>query len=164
MSHSYPNTHRSAESFPLSMPHSKSVHGPRFFLPKRLQVCFGLESLLGDAVGSESLTSTLADRCAYLVGSDIKGRNSIREQFKELYAIRSKLVHGTATWLDPNQRHFLRWERSIFEFAIFQEVKHLGMKHRSFRSEFWCDVRSGRKKTSPSDPARTSTTNFDGRG
>jgi hypothetical protein len=32
ISHSSPKTHRSAESLPLIMPHSKSSHGPRFFL------------------------------------------------------------------------------------------------------------------------------------
>lgn len=92
-----------------------------------LQVCFGLEALLGEESGNESLTSTLADRCAYLVGSDIKGRNSIRGSFKELYRIRSKLVHGTTTWLDADQRYYLRWGRSILEFAIFKEIRHLGM-------------------------------------
>jgi hypothetical protein len=92
-----------------------------------LQICFGLEALLGEESAGESLTSTLADRCSYLVGSDIKGRNSIRERFRELYRIRSKLVHGTTTWLNSDERFFLRWGRSILEFAIFKEIRHLGM-------------------------------------
>lgn len=33
MSHSSPSTHRKALSLPLTMPHSKSVHGPRFSTP-----------------------------------------------------------------------------------------------------------------------------------
>lgn len=99
-----------------------------------LQTCFGLESLFGEDSGEDSkeehtpLTRTLADRCAYLVGTDIKGRKTIRQKFRELYAIRSKLVHGTSTFLDPSQAHYLRWGRTVLEYAIMKEIKHLAME------------------------------------
>jgi hypothetical protein len=38
MSHSSPSTHRSAESLPLIMPHSKSVHSPRLSIPTSFSV------------------------------------------------------------------------------------------------------------------------------
>ena len=90
-----------------------------------LQVCIGLEALLGDDAYSSSLTEILADRCSYLISSDIKGRKTIKRNFKELYDARSKLVHGNVTELDSNQRHLLHWGRTILEYAIIKEIKHL---------------------------------------
>jgi len=90
-----------------------------------LQVCIGLEALLGDTDSNGALTETLADRCAYLVGDDIKGRRTIKKNFKELYGVRSKLVHGNVTELDSDQAGYLRWGKSVLEVAILKEMKHL---------------------------------------
>lgn len=92
-----------------------------------LQVCIGLEALLGDMTYNGNLTETLADRCAYLISNNIKGRRAIKKNFKELYEARSKLVHGNATELDSNQLGHLNWGKSILEFAIFKEIKHLDL-------------------------------------
>ena len=46
-----------------------------------LQVCIGLEALLGDDEYKGALTELLADRYAYLVSSDIKGRKTIKDNF-----------------------------------------------------------------------------------
>ncbi|PNB72472.1 hypothetical protein C1X64_19795 [Pseudomonas sp. GW456-E7] len=92
-----------------------------------LQVCFGLEALLGDMTYNGNLTETLADRCSYLISNNIKGRRAIKKNFKELYEVRSKLVHGNATELDSNQLGHLNWGKSILEFAIFKEIKHLDL-------------------------------------
>ena len=92
-----------------------------------LQTCFGLESLFGEDAASESLTKTLADRCAYLVGTDIKGRKTIRDNFKELYDIRSKLVHGVERSLGADKKNYLNWGRSVLEISLFKEIKHLDM-------------------------------------
>lgn len=92
-----------------------------------LQTCIGLEALLGEGTDSGFITQTLADRCAYLIGTEIKGRKNIRENFKKLYDIRSKLVHGGATELGEDEQNFLSWGRSILEYAIFKEIKHLNM-------------------------------------
>jgi len=93
-----------------------------------LQTCIALEAIFGDDVDNDNLTKTLADRCAYLVGTDIRGRKKIRENFKQLYTIRSKLVHGSATSLAADERHFLDWGRSILEYSIFKELKHLNLE------------------------------------
>jgi hypothetical protein len=92
-----------------------------------LQVCIGLEALLGDMTYNGNLTETLADRCAYLISNNIKGRRAIKKNFKELYEARSKLVHGNATELDSNQLGHLNWGKSMLEFAIFKEMKHLDL-------------------------------------
>lgn len=93
-----------------------------------LQTCFGLEALFGDDAETDGVSRTLADRCAYLVSTNIKGRSTIRENFKQLYTIRSKIVHGNASSLVPDQRHFLNWGRTILEYAIFKELKHLELQ------------------------------------
>jgi hypothetical protein len=90
-----------------------------------LQTCFGLESLFGDEVESKDLNRTLADRCAYLIGNNIKARSNIRDSFKQLYSIRSKIVHGIASSLAPDQRRFLDWGRNVLECSIREEIKHL---------------------------------------
>ncbi|MCQ8183469.1 HEPN domain-containing protein [Methylomonas sp. SURF-1] len=92
-----------------------------------LQVCIGLEALLGDTDYNGALTETLADRCAYLLGGDIKGRKTIKENFKELYKVRSKLVHGNITELNSDQAYYLRWGKTILEYAIVTEIKHLNL-------------------------------------
>jgi len=92
-----------------------------------LQVCIGLEAILGEDLKNESLTKSLADRCAYLTASDIKSRKQIRQEFISLYGIRSSLVHGTQRTLDEKQAHYLHWGRDILEHCIFREIRNLNM-------------------------------------
>lgn len=92
-----------------------------------LQICIGLEALLGDDAEGESLTKTLADRCAYLLGTSVKGRNSIRDSFRSLYKARSKIVHGNALSLAESERVYMNWGRGILEYAIAKELKFLGL-------------------------------------
>lgn len=90
-----------------------------------LQVCIGLEALLGDDSSNGALTKTLADRCSYLISPDIKGRKKIKDDFKDFYEVRSKLVHGNVIELDSSQRRYLNWGRTTLEFAIAKEIEHL---------------------------------------
>jgi hypothetical protein len=93
-----------------------------------LQVCIGLEALLGDDPGeNKSLTEMLADRCAYLVSNDIKMRKTIKRDFKELYKLRSKLAHGNIIELDSGQEDRLGWGRHLLEYAINKEIEHLNL-------------------------------------
>lgn len=93
-----------------------------------LQICIGLESLLGDSESNGSLTETLADRCSYLIADDIKSRKMIKENFKDLYKVRSKLVHGVNISLEHDQKWYKNWGQTILEFAIKKEIKHLKLK------------------------------------
>ncbi len=93
-----------------------------------LQTCIGLESLLGDTESNGSLTEILADRCAYLISEDIKGREMIKENFKALYKVRSKLVHGVNITLEHDQKWYKNWGQTILQFAITKEIKHLNLK------------------------------------
>lgn len=93
-----------------------------------LQTCIGLESLLGDSESNGSLTETLADRCSYLIADDIKSRKMIKEHFKDLYKVRSKLVHGVNITLEHDQKWYKNWGQTILEFAIKKEIKYLKLK------------------------------------
>jgi hypothetical protein len=95
-----------------------------------IKVCIGLESLLGDARSNGSLTDTLADRCAYLVSGDIKGRKKIKKSFIDLYEARSKLIHGVNISLLENQRKFLHWGEYTLKYAIAKEIKHLNLNRK----------------------------------
>lgn len=90
-----------------------------------IQVCIGLEALLGEGVGQEPLTDTLADRCAYLLGNSLKSRKDIKRNFKELYRLRSNLVHGRVPRLKQNESGFLRWGKDILDAVIHKELKYL---------------------------------------
>lgn len=92
-----------------------------------LQVCIGIEALLGDDNYNGALTEKLADRCAFLIANNIKGRKTIREDFIELYNVRSKLVHGNAIELNAEQKKHLHWGKTILEYAILKEVKNLNL-------------------------------------
>jgi len=95
-----------------------------------LQVCIGLEALLGDDSSNDALIKTLADRCAYLISPDIKGRKKIKKDFEDLYNVRSKLVHGNAIELDSSQKRYLNWGRMMLEFAIAKEIEHLKLDNK----------------------------------
>jgi len=62
-----------------------------------------------------------------LISNDIRGRKSIKKTFKDLYSLRSKIVHGSITELDSTQQSYLHWGQSILEYAIIKEIKHLNL-------------------------------------
>ncbi len=92
-----------------------------------LQICIGLEALFGDTTYNGALAETLADRCSYLVGNNIKGRKNIKDGFKKLYEARSKLVHGNALELTNSQSGLLGWGKHILNTSILKEIKHLNL-------------------------------------
>lgn len=93
-----------------------------------LQLCFGFEALLGEGENKAGLTETLADRCAYLVASNIKQRKELKSKFKKLYKTRSKLVHGTVNNLNEEDMEYFHWGKMVLDLAIFKEIEHLGLE------------------------------------
>jgi len=90
-----------------------------------LQICIALEAIFGDDNGREGITKTLADRCAYLIGTSIQDRKKIRERFEKLYSVRSKLVHGSVASLTHDERQNLEWGREIAIQSIQKEIMNL---------------------------------------
>ena len=90
-----------------------------------IQACIGLEALLGDDDKDEPLTTRLADRCAYLLGSSHKDRQGIRRLFKDMYDVRSKLVHGRTPKLGQSDALELHHARHLLGDVIDAEVTML---------------------------------------
>lgn len=89
-----------------------------------IQICIGLEAILGIGI-SEGLRHTLADRCAYLLGTNVEARNSIKESFKQMYDIRSKIVHGRAVRLNDVEKKYFVWSKRILDNVIRKELGYL---------------------------------------
>jgi len=91
-----------------------------------IQICMALESILGDDLEEEQgLTASLADRCAYLLAKGSKARKLARKTFKEIYKLRSNLVHGRSSrWTDDMDLSRHRAE-SILDAAIAKELESL---------------------------------------
>jgi hypothetical protein len=90
-----------------------------------VQACIGLEALLGDDDKEEPLTARLADRCAYLLGEGVKGRDKIRQDFRGMYEVRSKLVHGRRAKLERRERDQLNVAQDMLINVINREAANL---------------------------------------
>lgn len=90
-----------------------------------LKACIGLEALLGENEAGPSLTETLSDRCSYLIATSIKSRKNIKERFKDLYKIRSNIVHGSINHLDRENRIQLEFARHFLRSAIRKEIQYI---------------------------------------
>lgn len=90
-----------------------------------LQACMGMEALLGEDDEEEPLAKRLADRCAYLLAKGSQERTEIRKRFKEIYSVRSKLVHGRRARLDVYEQNLLGEARDMLKRVIRVESQNL---------------------------------------
>lgn len=96
-----------------------------------IQICIGLEALLDDRKPQteRGVTSVLADRCAYLLGKTPTDRANLAKQFREIYDLRSKLVHGSSMKLGDNERRLSHDAGNLLKRSINRELL-LGRKAR----------------------------------
>ena len=90
-----------------------------------IQTCMGLEALLGDNSNEGGLTLTLTDRCAYLIGKGMSERSEIKKQFKAIYQLRSKLVHGRINKISAHEMTLCAKASYYLRRAIEKELTHL---------------------------------------
>ncbi len=90
-----------------------------------IQLCIALEAILSDNSESESITKTLSDRAAYFIGESVNERRKIIDQFKELYGLRSKLVHGRKANLQDDEESLYNWGTDLLEKIIKKEFSLL---------------------------------------
>ncbi len=83
---------------------------------------YWFRSYFGRGTGEEPLTATLADRCAFLLGKNARQRKEIRDNFRNTYRIRSKLVHGRATKLRNVEGNVTLWAKSILDALIKKQL------------------------------------------
>jgi len=92
-----------------------------------IQTNIALEILLGDKAISDliGLGELLGNRCAYLIGSSNKERDKILKDFRQIYNIRSSIVHRGKSKLTESERYLfinLQW---MCRRVIFEEIKLL---------------------------------------
>ncbi len=86
-------------------------------------LCLAFESILGEDIPeTNSISFTIADRCAYLISKNQLHRKDIRKTFRDLYKLRSKFVHGKKTRLTENDRLLYFWGRDLLDFIIRKEL------------------------------------------
>lgn len=90
-----------------------------------IQLCIALEAISSDNTGSESITKTLADRAAYFIGTSIERRRIIIDKFKELYSLRSRLVHKHQKYLNDEEKDLYLWGSLLLNRIIKKEFSLL---------------------------------------
>lgn len=89
-----------------------------------IQVCIGLEAILGDD-NKTAVSKVLTERCAFILGKSTQERNRIRAEFKEIYKIRSEIVHGRKVRLDKEGENALLQATYYLKMLLLQEMTNL---------------------------------------
>ena len=89
-----------------------------------VQTMVVVEILLGERAISDlvGLGELLRNRCAYLIGNSHEERERILNDFKEIYEVRSKIVHRGKNRLDINERFLFSRLQWICRRVIQEEV------------------------------------------
>lgn len=86
-------------------------------------LCLAFESILGEDIPeTNSISFTIADRCAYLLSKNQLHRKDIRKTFRDLYELRSKFVHGKKTNLTDDDSKLYYWGRDLLDIIIRKEL------------------------------------------
>lgn len=89
-----------------------------------IQTTIAIEILLGkdSAKGEISLSELLSNRCAYLIGDTHSQRHDILSDFREIYRIRSEIVHRGKSKLRSTERVLFDKLRWICRRVIDEEI------------------------------------------
>lgn len=90
-----------------------------------IQTTVSLEILLGDKETSDimGLGALLRNRCAYLLGNSYKEREDIIKDFKEIYDIRSKIVHRGKSRLSKKEKVLFHKLQELAKRVIKKEIE-----------------------------------------
>jgi len=90
-----------------------------------IQTTVSLEILLGEKAVSDlvGLGELLRNRCAYLIGANHKQREKVLSDFKQIYDIRSKIVHRGKCRLNIHERNLFKRLQWIVSRVIQEEIK-----------------------------------------
>ena len=87
-----------------------------------VKICIALESIYGDSNSEAGVTKTLTDRCAYFLANSHANRVEISNSVKDLYQLRSKIVHGVESRLNAQGRELLELGRHLLRQSINKEL------------------------------------------
>jgi hypothetical protein len=88
-----------------------------------MQLAICAEVLLGTEDGGEGVTAMLATRCAYLIAGSTKERDDLMTEFKNIYKVRSKIVHRGLGTLKENERNQFRRLQIICNRVLQKEIQ-----------------------------------------
>jgi hypothetical protein len=101
---------------------AESEHVPAM---KVVKACIGLESVYGEDNSEGGLTKSLSDRCSYSLASNAIERKDIMRKCKELYKLRSSVVHGVKRKLSASDSDLLVFGMSVLTNSINKEISLL---------------------------------------
>lgn len=92
-----------------------------------VQATVVLEILLGEKAASDAigLGELLRNRCAYLIGNSQKERDSVLKDFKEIYDVRSKIVHSGKSLLNIYESNLFSKLQWMCRRVIQKEIELL---------------------------------------
>lgn len=90
-----------------------------------VQACIAIEAILGSSNPDESLTKSIINRCVYLLGESVSERKALAEDVREIYKIRSKIVHGSRKKLKNKEIQYFNKAREILNKIIVKEIARL---------------------------------------
>lgn len=90
-----------------------------------LEICIGLEAILGDEGEIKDMTNRLCDRLGFLLGKSREQRRILSEQYRKVLSLRGKLVHGKQAKLDQDGSKVLSVARDLLRDVIQHELGQL---------------------------------------
>jgi hypothetical protein len=102
-------------------------HCGRDALLQYIQAAVAIEILLGDeeADPSVGLTTLMANRCAFLIAKTPAARTNLLQLFREIYKVRSKIVHRGKSRLNAQEMGLFRSLHLILRTIIDNEQRLL---------------------------------------
>ncbi|OEZ90707.1 HEPN domain-containing protein [Duganella phyllosphaerae] len=90
-----------------------------------LEVCIGLEALLGEEADMSEMTKRLCDRLAFTLGKTPSERKRYHSDYLALLQLRGKLVHAKIFRLKKDDELVLENGRKMLKKMIDHEVEHI---------------------------------------
>jgi hypothetical protein len=91
-----------------------------------IEACIAIEALIGEDSTERGLTDRLVDRCAFALAKTATERQLIMGDFRDIYRLRSQLVHGRTPRLKRTQRALLRRAQELLGRLLTHEIQLLG--------------------------------------
>jgi hypothetical protein len=88
-----------------------------------IKTCIGLEAAIAEQSEEVGITEQLADRCAFLLNKTSTARMETRNSMRDIYKLRSKLVHGAASGLTSSERVLAREAEKILKAVLNTELE-----------------------------------------
>ncbi|MFG0610910.1 hypothetical protein [Delftia sp. WSY_14] len=90
-----------------------------------IKICIGLEAVLGEQSKDLGITEQLADRCAFILNKTTEDRKNTREAMKEIYKLRSQIVHGVSSRLTHKEAGIVAKAKLYLDRVLRSEISSL---------------------------------------